>query len=88
MHSGHFAFVDSGCDRHRATLPHRGVRPPQKEDECRVAAASQLSLACLRRGLANPFTQGDSPGASEKSGILWSWERPLGTPLGLVKWKG
>ena len=29
---------------------------PQKEDECRVAAASQLSLACLRRGLANPFT--------------------------------
>ena len=32
--------------------------------------------------------QGDSPGASEKSGILWSWERPLGTPLGLVKWKG
>ena len=27
-------------------------------------------------------------GASEKSGILWSWERPLGTPLGLVKWKG
>ena len=22
------------------------------------------------------------------AGILWSWERPLGTPLGLVKWKG
>ena len=26
-------------------------------------------------------------GASEKSGSLWSWEVPLGTPLGLVQWK-
>ena len=26
-----------------------------------------------------------SQGASEKSGILWIWERPLGTPLGLVQ---
>ena len=31
--------------------------------------------------------QGASLGASEKSGILWSWEGPLGTPLGLVQWK-
>ena len=30
---------------------------------------------------------GSFSGASEKSGILWSWEWPLGTPLGLVKWK-
>ena len=33
------------------------------------------------------FLQGASQGASEKSGILWIWERPLGTPLGLVQWK-
>ena len=26
-------------------------------------------------------------GASEKSGILCSWEGPLGTPLGSVQWK-
>ena len=25
--------------------------------------------------------------ASEKSGTLWSWEGPLGSPLGLVQWK-
>ena len=25
--------------------------------------------------------------ASEKSGILWSWDASLGTPLGFVKWK-
>ena len=31
--------------------------------------------------------QGASQGASEKSGILWSWDGPLGTPLGLVQWK-
>ena len=36
-----------------------------------------------------PVTSGSfsSQGASEKSGILWSWERPLGTPLGLLQWK-
>ena len=28
---------------------------------------------------------GASPGASEKSGVLWSWEGPLWTPLGLVE---
>ena len=33
------------------------------------------------------WAQGASQGASEKSGILWSWEGPLGTPLGLVQWK-
>ena len=33
------------------------------------------------------WPQGASQGASEKSGILWIWERPLGTPLGLVQWK-
>ena len=32
-------------------------------------------------------SMGSSPGASEKSGVLWSWEGPLGTPLGLVQWK-
>ena len=32
-------------------------------------------------------TSGDSQGAYEKSGILWSWEGPLGAPLGLVQWK-
>ena len=32
-------------------------------------------------------TSGSSHGASEKSGKLWSWEGPLGTPLGLVHWK-
>ena len=32
-------------------------------------------------------TSGSSPGASEKSGIVWIWEGPLGTPLGLVQWK-
>ena len=31
--------------------------------------------------------QGASLGASEKLGILWSWEGPLGIPLGLVQWK-
>ena len=31
--------------------------------------------------------QGASQGASEKSGILWSWEGPLGTPLGMAQWK-
>ena len=41
-----------------------------------------------------PFTkrlfqwpQEASQRASEKSGSLWSWEGPLGTPLGLVQWK-
>ena len=28
--------------------------------------------------------QGASQGASEKSGILWSWDASLGTPLGFV----
>ena len=32
------------------------------------------------------LVQGASQGASEKSGILWTWEGPLGTPLGLVQW--
>ena len=31
-----------------------------------------------------PVISGRSKGASEKSGILWSWEGPLGTPLGVV----
>ena len=31
--------------------------------------------------------QGASQGASEKSGMLWIWEGPLGTPLGLVQWQ-
>ena len=34
-----------------------------------------------------PVISGRSKGASEKSGILCSWEGPLGTPLGLVQWK-
>ena len=31
--------------------------------------------------------QGASQGASEKSGILWSWDASLGTPLVFVQWK-
>ena len=31
--------------------------------------------------------QGASQNAYEKSGILWRWEGPLGTPLGLSQWK-
>ena len=33
------------------------------------------------------WPQGASHGAYGKSGILWSWEGPLGTLLGLVQWK-
>ena len=32
-------------------------------------------------------TLGSFSGAYGKSGILWCWEGPLGTPLGLVRWK-
>ena len=32
-------------------------------------------------------TSGSFSGAYGKSGILWSWEGSLGTPLGLVQWK-
>ena len=34
-----------------------------------------------------PVTSGSFSGCLEKSGLLWSWEGPLGTPLGLVQWK-
>ena len=34
-----------------------------------------------------PRPQGASQGASEKSGILWTWEGALGTQLGLVQWQ-
>ena len=39
-----------------------------------------VPLTCTR-------PQGASQGASEKSGILWSWKGTLGTLLGLVQWK-
>ena len=32
-------------------------------------------------------TSGSSLGAFGKSGILWNWEGPLGTPQGSVEWK-
>ena len=34
-----------------------------------------------------PVTSRIFSGSYEKTGILWSWEGTLGTPLGLVQWK-
>ena len=52
------------------------------------------SRGLFRVGAGNPWflrlvpvISGRSKGASEKSGILCSWEGPLGTPLGSVQWK-
>ena len=39
------------------------------------------------RKVMTNLDQEASQRASEKSGSLWSWEGPLGTPLCLVQWK-
>ena len=64
----------------------RGIAPPD--------ALKKDSRGLLRVGAGNPWfprlvpvISGRSKGASEKSGILCSWEGPLGTPLGSVQWK-
>ena len=57
-------------------------------------ALKKDSRGLLRVGAGNPWfprlvpvISGRSKGASEKSGILCSWEGSLGTPLGSVQWK-
>ena len=57
-------------------------------------AVKKDSRGLLRVGAGNPcfprlvpVISGRSKGASEKSGILCSWEGSLGTPLGSVQWK-
>ena len=64
----------------------RGIAPQD--------ALKKDSRGLLRVGAGNPWfprlvpvISGRSKGASEKSGILCSWEGPLGTPLGSVQWK-
>ena len=50
----------------------------------RVAQRGSQRYMEKRRGRRD---QGASQGASEKSGILWSWDASLGTPLGFEQWK-
>ena len=64
----------------------RGIAPQD--------ALKKDSRGLLRVGAGNPWfprlvpvISGRSKGASEKSGLLCSWEGPLGTPLGSVQWK-
>ena len=64
----------------------RGIAPQD--------ALNKDSRGLLRVGAGNPWfprlvpvISGRFKGASEKSGILCSWEGPLGTPLGSVQWK-
>ena len=64
----------------------RGIAPQD--------ALKKDSRGLLRVGAGNPWfprlvpvISGRSKGASEKSGILCSWEGSLGTPLGSVQWK-
>ena len=64
----------------------RGIAPQD--------ALKKDSRGLLRVGAGNPcfprlvpVISGRYKGASEKSGILCSWEGPLGTPLGSVQWK-
>ena len=64
----------------------RGIAPQD--------ALKKDSRRLLRVGAGNPWfprlvpvISGRPKVASEKSGILCSWEGPLGTPLGSVQWK-
>ena len=63
--------------------------PPQDPSPLRGTLGSSLRSPAEGEGHAPPrHAHGDlTKGASEKSGILCSWEGPLGTPLGLVQWK-
>ena len=64
----------------------RGIRPRDvlKKDS---RGLSRVEAGNPRFPRLVQVTSGSSHGASEKSGKLWSWEGPLGTPLGLVHWK-
>ena len=64
----------------------RGIGPQdalkgESRDPSRVAAGNPGFPQVVT------VTSGSFSGAYEKSGILWSWEWPLGNPLGLVQWK-
>ena len=59
--------------------------PPGSQASSRGEAKDSALLSSRDAGLLEPpERQGVAQGASEKTLILWSWEGPLGTPLGVV----
>ena len=46
-----------------------------------------LHSLCQQLWKTQQWPQGASQGASEKSGILRSWDASLRTPLGFMQWK-
>ena len=66
----------------------RGIGPQDElKKESRGLSRVVAGNPVFPRLVPGEGPQGASQGAYEKSGILWSWEGPLGTPLGLVQWK-
>ena len=64
----------------------RGIGP---QDALKKDSRGLSQVAAISTGFPQlvPVTSGSFSGCLEKSGLLWSWEGPLGTPLGLVQWK-
>ena len=74
---GNVSLLSSHC---------RGIGPQDtlKKDSRGLSQVAGRNTGFLR---LVPVTSGSFSGCLEKSGLLWSWEGPLGTPLGLVQWK-
>ena len=64
----------------------RGIRP---QDALKKDSRGLSQVVAGNPGFPRlvPVTSRIFSGSYEKTGILWSWEGPLGTPLGLVHWK-
>ena len=83
--------VESQEARPKSTVCLTSQRHPEKLPKVTAPEVTRAQPPAFPRNLNGRWTSlgqhKRKPDASEKSGILWIWDGPLGTPLVLRQWK-